>query len=93
VAAVNAALAASAASGERWLDAEAWRTKADLLEMRAARGRRDARTHRAIGACLRTALRTAEAQGATALARRAEEALRRHQPTKARTRLNATSAR
>ena len=80
LAAVNAALVASAASGERWVDAEAWRTKADLLEMRAAGGGRDERTHRAIGACLRTALRTAEAQGATALARRAEEALRRRRP-------------
>jgi DNA-binding SARP family transcriptional activator len=93
VAAVNAALAASAASGERWVDAEAWRTKADLLEMRTTGAGHDERTHRAIGACLRTALRIAEVQGATTLARRAEAALQRHQPTKARTRLSASSAR
>ena len=74
LAAVNAALAASAHSGERWVDAETWRTKADLLGMCRAGRRHGERTRRAVAACLHTALRIANAQGATALARRAEEA-------------------
>jgi DNA-binding SARP family transcriptional activator len=74
LAAVNAALAASAHSGERWVDAETWRTKADLLAMYGAGRRHGERTRRAVNACLNTALRIANAQGATALARRAEEA-------------------
>lgn len=75
LAAVNAALAAAAHSGERWVDAETWRTKADLLGMRHAAGRGGGRALRAVRACLDTALRIARAQGAGALARRAEEAL------------------
>ena len=74
LAAVNAALAASAHSGERWVDAQTWRTKADLLGMCGAGRRHGERTRRAVRACLHTALRIANAQGARALARRAEEA-------------------
>ena len=81
LAAVNAALAAAAASGERWVDAETWRTKADLLAMQREGARPGDRTRRAIRACLHTALRIADAQGATALAWRAEEAARRLRPT------------
>jgi len=70
LAAVNAAFAASFHSGERWVDAETWRTKAALLRLR---GPADDRGARAVGACLATAVRIATAQGAKALARRAEE--------------------
>ena len=72
LAAVNAALAASAASGERWVDAETWRIKAVVLGMRADGRRHGERSRRAIRACLHTALRIATAQGAAALARRVE---------------------
>jgi hypothetical protein len=92
LAAVNAALAASAATGERWVDAETWRTKADLLGMRRDGRTSAARTRRAVHACLTTALRIASTQGATALARRAEEALGRHRPTPARRTASAPEA-
>jgi excinuclease UvrABC nuclease subunit len=81
LAAVNAALAASAVSGEHWVDAETWRTKADLLARRQAGPLHGERSRRAVDACLRAAIRIAGAQGATALAWRAEEAARRHRPT------------
>jgi DNA-binding SARP family transcriptional activator len=78
LAAVNAALAAAAASGERWVDAEAWRIKATLLGMRPeGRGHRE-RSRRAVRACLDTALRVATAQGAVALARRVEADAQAH---------------
>jgi len=69
LAAVNAALAASAHSGEHWVDAETWRTKADLLRLRGPAGDRG---ERAVRACLATAIRVARGQGAEALALRAE---------------------
>lgn len=72
LAAANAALAASAASGERWVDAETWRIKAMLLRMRAGGRGHGERSRRAIRACLHTARRIAVAQGAVALARRVE---------------------
>jgi hypothetical protein len=70
--AVDAALVESARSGERWLDAETWRAKAALLRSRASTGEGGERSERAARACLATALRIARAQGAAALARRAE---------------------
>jgi predicted transcriptional regulator len=72
LAAVNAALVASAASGERWVDAETWRIKAILLGMRAEGRGHVERSRRAMRACLHTARRIAVAQGAVALARRVE---------------------
>jgi tetratricopeptide (TPR) repeat protein len=61
--AVDAALVESARSGERWLDAETWRTKAALLRLRAADRDEGGRTERARRACLITAIRVARAQG------------------------------
>jgi DNA-binding SARP family transcriptional activator len=72
LAAADAALAAAAHSGERWIDAETWRTKATLLRMRGARSDDGGRSERAARACLVTAIRIARAQGALALLRRAE---------------------
>jgi DNA-binding SARP family transcriptional activator/predicted ATPase len=72
LAAVDAALAESARSGERWLDAETWRTKAALLRWRGADDADDAPSQRAVRACLATAVEVARAQGAVALVRRAE---------------------
>ena len=72
LAAVNAALAASAHSGERWVDAETWRTKAALLRLRGPAGDRG---ERAVRACLTTAIRVARGQGAVALELRAERDL------------------
>ena len=72
LAAVNAALAASAASGERWVDAETWRIKAVLLGMRAEGRGHVERSRRAMRACLHTARRIATAQGAVTLVRRVE---------------------
>jgi hypothetical protein len=93
LAAVDAALAAAAHSGERWLDAETWRTKAELLGMLQEGGRSAERARRAVDACLHTALRIAHAQGAAALARRAEEAVRCQRPPEAPHRLSANRAR
>jgi DNA-binding SARP family transcriptional activator len=74
LAAANAALASSARSGEHWVDAETWRTKAALLRMRGTNRGDGDRSERAARACLATALRVACAQGAVALVRRAEAA-------------------
>jgi DNA-binding SARP family transcriptional activator len=72
LAAVDAALAAAAHSGERWIDAETWRAKAALLWMRGSRSDDAGRSARAARACLVTAVRIARAQGALALVRLAE---------------------
>jgi DNA-binding SARP family transcriptional activator len=70
--AVDAALIESARSGERWFDAETWRTKAALLRLRDPDRADGDRSERAARACLATAIRIARAQGAFALVRRAE---------------------
>jgi DNA-binding SARP family transcriptional activator len=70
--AVDAALVESARSGERWFDAETWRTKAALLRLEAESRDDGGRSERAALACLATAVRIARAQGAVALVRRAE---------------------
>ena len=75
LAASDASLAAAERSGELWFQAEAWRTKGELLR-RHARGHPDReRIERAARACLVTARLTARRQGALALERRAGTSL------------------
>ncbi|MFN2323556.1 MAG: BTAD domain-containing putative transcriptional regulator [Trueperaceae bacterium] len=73
LAAVDASLAEADRSGERWFQAEAWRTKGELLRLRGATSAHRARDLRAVRACFETARRTAQAQGAAAFERRAAD--------------------
>lgn len=71
LAAVNASLALGEETGELWLQAEAYRVKGMLLRLQAGRGVEPEANLRAAASCFDMARRTAEAQGAAALAQRA----------------------
>lgn len=75
LAAVDRSLAEAERTGELWFQAEAWRIKGELLSLSAATGEHPERSLRVARACLRTARRSAERQGAVAFAVRAADAL------------------
>ncbi len=72
---VDESLTTAQRTGELWLQAEAWRTKGELLSSLARRHSQPERLTRAARACLITARDTARRQGAVAFERRACQSL------------------